>query len=221
VAWIATGFGSDRAPAWSPDGARIAFLRMPPDPVKSTLDPEPPARFEIWVADANTGKAHAAFRSADRTAGHAQDEELWPVQWAAEDLLVFPWEHDNWSRLYAVPAKGGQATPLSPSRCEARTPRLSGTGDRLVYVASGGGLARFAAGRPGTSRHPRPRRCGDSCAAFPQERRFRPPARSHLRARRTGSADAARVAAICAGRLLPPGLRHEPAPRFERPPGPL
>ena len=142
VAWIAPGFGSDRAPAWSPDGARIAFLRMPPNPVKSTLDPEPPARFEIWVADANTGKAHAAFRSADRTAGHAQDEELWPVQWAAEDLLVFPWEHDNWSRLYGVPAKGGQPTPLSPSRCEARTPRLSGTGDRLFYVANCGDLDR-------------------------------------------------------------------------------
>jgi dipeptidyl aminopeptidase/acylaminoacyl peptidase len=136
VVWIAPGFGSDRAPAWSPDGARIAFLRMPSDPVKPTVEWEPPGRFEIWVAEAETGNAHPAFRSADRTAGHAQDAELRPVQWAAEDSLVFPWEHDNWARLYAVPAKGGEATPLSPSGCEARMPRLGANGSRLYYVAN-------------------------------------------------------------------------------------
>jgi dipeptidyl aminopeptidase/acylaminoacyl peptidase len=142
VAWVAPGLASDRAPAWSPDGTRIAFLRMSPDPVKPTLEGEPPARFEIWVAEAETGKAHAAFRATDHTAGHAQDVELRPVQWAAEDLLVFPWEPDNWARLYAVPAKGGDATPLSPSGCEARTPRLGANGARLFYVANCGDLDR-------------------------------------------------------------------------------
>ncbi len=116
----------DGEPAWSTDGRRIAFLRIPASR-QEILRPrrEGPA-WSILVAEVSTGKARQAFR-ADAGRGSvfrgisAKDQILW----ADGDRLVFPWEKDGWTHLYAVPASGGAPRLLTPGAFEVEYVSLS------------------------------------------------------------------------------------------------
>jgi dipeptidyl aminopeptidase/acylaminoacyl peptidase len=125
----------DRNPVWSPDSARIAFLRIPYDKDSLLFEPHRTALpWSIRVAEVTTGKAHEAWRAAEG-AGSAFREtgSRNQLQWTVGDRIVFPWERDGWLHLFAVAASGGTATPLTPGNFEVEHVSLSGDGKTLVF----------------------------------------------------------------------------------------
>ncbi len=127
---------SDAEPAWSPDGRRLAFLRLPagandlpftprragqPWSIR-VVDVTSGAARSVWVADAGGG---SVFR------GIVADNQ---IGWTAGDRLVFPWERDGWTHLYAIAVEGGRPTLLTPGGFEVE--HVAATPDRATIVYS-------------------------------------------------------------------------------------
>lgn len=138
VRWISPSVDTDGEPAWSPDGARLAFLRVP---VSNKLTIFRSHRsgtpWSILVADVATGEAKTVFR-ADPGPGSVFFEMVAANQilWGADDRLVFPWEKDGWLHLYSVPAAGGAATLLTPGAFEVELVNLTPDRRELVFSSN-------------------------------------------------------------------------------------
>jgi dipeptidyl aminopeptidase/acylaminoacyl peptidase len=155
--WMAPSVDSDTEPAWSPDGVRVAFLRIPASSKVTLFHANPSAEpWSIMVADAGTGQAKTAWR-ADHGPGSAfmEMEAANQVLWVAGDRLIFPWEKDGWLHLYSVPAGGGVATLLTPGDFEIETVNLTPDHRQIVFNSNQDDLDRrhlwkvdVAGGRP-------------------------------------------------------------------------
>jgi dipeptidyl aminopeptidase/acylaminoacyl peptidase len=177
---MAPSVDSDVEPAWSPDGSRVAFLRIPASSKVTLFHANPSAEpWSILVADVATGLAKTAWR-ADPGPGSAfaEMEAANQVLWAAGDRLVFPWEKDGWLHLYSVPVAGGTATLLTPGDFEIETVNLTPDRRQVVFNSNQDDLDRrhlwkvdVAGGRPlqltkGTGIEWLPVRVGDDRLAY-------------------------------------------------------
>src|SRR5262249_19778854 len=107
--------------AWSPDGARVVFRRVPAarsfysHPTRASAA-EP---WSIRVADVKTGAGREVFK-ADPGAGSVAHDMVAPNQlfWGAGDRIVFAWERDGWLHLYSVEVGGGSPLLLTPGDFE-------------------------------------------------------------------------------------------------------
>ena len=142
--WMAPSTDTDNAPAWSRDGSRIAFLRMPyaerQPGFRATRSAQP---WGIMVADIASGQAREIFRA---TAGRGSlywaivaDNQLF---WMAGDRIVFPWERTGWAHLYSVPASGGTPSELTPGNGEVEFVAASKDGTQLIYNTNIGDIDR-------------------------------------------------------------------------------
>src|SRR5437899_2367841 len=128
----------DGEPVWSPDGAQLAFIRIPA--AERTL-PFTPRRaappWSIRVADLATGRGREVWK-ADTGRGSAFRGIVTENQllWAAGSRLVFPWEKDGWTHLYAVPSSGGAATLLTPGTFEVEHVALAPDGREVVFSSN-------------------------------------------------------------------------------------
>src|SRR5216117_546818 len=147
----------DVEPVWSPDGAQIAFIRIPAAEPTLPFTPRrvaPP--WSIRVADVATGRGREVWR-ADAGRGSAFREIVAENQllWGAGSRLVFPWEKDGWTHLYAVPLSGGAAALLTPGAFEVEHATRTPDGREVVFSSNQDDLDRrhvwrvsVAGGRP-------------------------------------------------------------------------
>jgi dipeptidyl aminopeptidase/acylaminoacyl peptidase len=138
IRWIDPSVDSDSDPVWSPDGARLAFVRTPASSKVTLFRPNPSGQpWSIVVADAATGQAKVVWR-AEPGPGSAFMEMVAANQllWAAGDRLVFPWERDGWLHLYSVPAAGGSATLLTPGEFEIEFVNLTPDRRQVLFNSS-------------------------------------------------------------------------------------
>src|SRR5215510_10663304 len=124
--FISPSVDRDVAPRWSPDGRRIAFIRLFNITDTFSNDRDRLQPWAIFVADARTGDAKQIWRSGDL------DDDSYPGggsgdfwQWTAGARLIFPSERDGWMHLYSIAASGGAVTSLTPGNFEVENVAVS------------------------------------------------------------------------------------------------
>ncbi len=138
VNYLDPGTDHDRAPVWSPDSTRVAFLRIPSS--KSDLLFEPKRAGSPWsirAADVSTGKGREIWKAAEGQ-GSVFREIVAKNQlfWGAGDQIVFPWERDGWTHLYSVSASGGEAKLMTPGEFEVEYASISPDRKTIAYSSN-------------------------------------------------------------------------------------
>jgi dipeptidyl aminopeptidase/acylaminoacyl peptidase len=137
IVWLSPSLDHDTSPAFSPDGSRIAFIRIPSEKNPEFVSHRAGQPWSIWVADAATGEGRRAWVS-DAGVGSAFQATLSPrnLLWNSRDELVFPWEKTGWLQLYAISAHGGAVRSVTSGQFEIVHMALSGDRRRLVYSSN-------------------------------------------------------------------------------------
>jgi len=137
VVWLAPSVDRDADPEWSPDGTHIAFVRVPTGEAPFFLAGRSGHPWAIWVADAATGAGREIWKAADGPGSlYAQLVAGQQLFWGAGDQIVFPWEKTGWLHLYSVPARGGNASELTPGDFEIFTASMNPNRQDMVYAGN-------------------------------------------------------------------------------------
>jgi dipeptidyl aminopeptidase/acylaminoacyl peptidase len=121
--FISPSVDRDVLPRWSPDGKRVAFIRLFNISDSFAIDRERLQPWGIFVADARAGDAKQIWRSGDQdNDSYTQAADFW--QWVVGDRLLFPSEKDGWMHLYSISADGGALTALTPGDFEVENVAL-------------------------------------------------------------------------------------------------
>ena len=144
IVWLSPSLDYDSSPAFSPDGARIAFVHVAEKAPPDYFSHRSGRPWSIWTADVKTGQGRRVW-IADAGAGSVFHPTQGPTNdapsatnlfWTNHDDLVFPWEKSGWLHLYAVPVQGGTACALTAGKFEVTHVVFSQDRKRLVYSST-------------------------------------------------------------------------------------
>ncbi len=144
----------DSAPAFSPDGSQIAWLRSPFVQDREFANPRTSANpWSIELADVATGKTRALFTPAANKPGsvlpHLSTGEPHLI-FATKNSIVFYSEADGWVHLYQIHITGDRCVEwLTPGPFEVEDATLSP--DRRYVIYSSNEVAAGVAGHRKTS----------------------------------------------------------------------
>ena len=128
----------DGSPAFSPDGASVAFVRQPPVLERFLFVPQregPPWSLQVVELDADgtPGRAREVFRASEGKgsvfSGTASANQL---HWTNDGRILFPWERTGYRHYYAVPAGGGEPEALTAGSFEIEYAVSDGQGGLIA-----------------------------------------------------------------------------------------
>jgi dipeptidyl aminopeptidase/acylaminoacyl peptidase len=144
IVWLSPSLDYDSSPAFSPDGARIAFIHVLAEKTIDNTSRRSGRPWSIWTADVKTGQGRRVW-IADAGPGSVfrptisvnnDTPSVTNLFWTNLDDLVFPWEKSGWQHLYAVPARGGAARALTAGKFEVTHVAFSQDRKRLAYSSN-------------------------------------------------------------------------------------
>jgi Tol biopolymer transport system component len=117
-----SGTGHSLVPSWSPDGARVAFVRA---------EPHRPRVWNVWIADVESGELH---RITDHDVGQPWGASWFPdghrLAYSVEDRLMVADLDSGMARGYRSPREGHLV----------RTPAVSPDGRQIVFQVQRDGV---------------------------------------------------------------------------------
>ena len=132
VDWLVTGVDRIAGPVLSPDGTKLAFLRLPGRKHSVTYDQTEAEPFSIDVLDLASGAVRTLWTTRGPGLTLLMDDPESALRWAADDRVVFYSEEDGWGRLYSLGVGGGAPRALTPTGCMVA--ESEGNGDRLFVI---------------------------------------------------------------------------------------
>ncbi|MDE3263098.1 MAG: S9 family peptidase, partial [Acidobacteriota bacterium] len=130
----------DGAPAFSPDGSEVAFLRTPPVLERFLFVPSREgAPWSIRVASVkDPGISREVFRAEPGMgsvfSGTASANQL---HWTDDGRILFPWEQTGYRHYYAVSATGGEPEALTSGSFEIEYAVSDGQGGLIAATNQG------------------------------------------------------------------------------------
>jgi dipeptidyl aminopeptidase/acylaminoacyl peptidase len=150
IRWLAPGVTRDTMPRWSPDGRRIAFVRLAATPPVTYPGPSRfyevgsrflwayrPRPWSVWVADAATGEAEAWWTSGRELRDSVEDRRPF-LDWTAGDRLCFLAGHEGWRHLFSVSGPGAEAIALTSGDFSVDDVAVDEGRTHLLVSANGG-----------------------------------------------------------------------------------
>src|SRR5579884_1228348 len=133
----------DSDPVWSPDGTRVAYIRIPAGRGFGAGARREGNPWSIRIADVKTGFGHEVFRAKEGPGSvfHRLEAEQ-QLFWTAGDRLVFPWELTGWCHLYSVPVAGESYKELTPGEGEVEHVAIAHDGKTMFYSTNIGDIDR-------------------------------------------------------------------------------
>jgi dipeptidyl aminopeptidase/acylaminoacyl peptidase len=139
VRYLDPSVDRDSDPVWSRDSKHVAFIRIPASREAAAFAPRRSGEpWSIRVADAATGTGQEIWH-ADRGAGSVfrnvvADDQL---IWSSDDRIVFPWEKDGWTHLYAIVAQpAAKPVLLTPGEFEVEHVTASADQKEVIYASN-------------------------------------------------------------------------------------
>ncbi len=135
--------GNDSAPAFSPDGKQLAWLRVPftaADVAEFALNRVSPNPWSIERMDVASGVTRTAYSPAPNVRGSVLpipgDREP-DLLWTADGRIVFYSEADGWNHLYALdPTTAKAPTLLTPGAFEVEDASVNAVHTMLLWTSS-------------------------------------------------------------------------------------
>jgi len=135
LTFLAPSIDVDSDPVWSPKGDAVAFLRRGYEKPLLFIPKREAHPFSILVSNTNTGETKTIF-TADNGRGSAFKAITAANQlfWTTQNTIVFPWEKEGWTQLYAITPNGNTSpTLLAPGELEVQYVAQSPDKSKLIF----------------------------------------------------------------------------------------
>lgn len=122
IQWLSPSVDNDASIAVSPDGSRLAFLRIPSSKERIPFVPYREAQpWSIMLTDLTTMETKTIWTADDGYGsawrGISASSQLF---WTCTDRLVFPYEKEGYTHLWSIHSDGSQLTNLTPGSYEVQ-----------------------------------------------------------------------------------------------------
>lgn len=144
--YISPSVDRDITMAWSCDGSKLAFLRIPNERGQLIFEPHRSGLpYSIWVYELKSKQTCKVWEAKPGTGSVFRNVSAKnQIFWGADDYIVFPYEGEGWTHLYRVSANGRnqQAKLLTPGSFEVQFVAMSADGKTMLYSGNKGDVDR-------------------------------------------------------------------------------